>query len=55
MEKVPRHLFVEKGLEHLAYKDRPLPIAAKQTISQPFTWQCKPVYWSAANGTKCLK
>lgn len=37
MEKVPRHLFVEKGLEHLAYKDRPLPIAAKQTISQPFT------------------
>jgi len=37
MEKVPRHLFVEQGLEHLAYKDRPLPIAAKQTISQPFT------------------
>ena len=37
MERVPRHLFVEKGLEHLAYKDRPLPIAARQTISQPYT------------------
>ena len=37
MERVPRHLFVENGLEHLAYKDRPLPIAARQTISQPYT------------------
>jgi protein-L-isoaspartate(D-aspartate) O-methyltransferase len=37
MERVPRHLFVDKGLEHLAYKDKPLPIAARQTISQPFT------------------
>ena len=37
MERVPRHLFVDKGLEHLAYKDKPLPIAARQTISQPYT------------------
>ncbi len=37
MEHVPRHLFVDKGLEHLAYKDKPLPIAARQTISQPYT------------------
>lgn len=37
LESVPRHLFIDKGLWHLAYKDRPLPIAAKQTISQPFT------------------
>ncbi len=35
--KIPRHLFVSKGLEHLVYEDRPLPIAANQTISQPFT------------------
>jgi len=35
--KIPRQLFVAKGLEHLAYEDRPLPIAAQQTISQPFT------------------
>jgi len=37
MEKVPRHLFIEKGLDHLAYLDKPLPIGANQTISQPFT------------------
>jgi protein-L-isoaspartate(D-aspartate) O-methyltransferase len=35
--KIPRQLFVDKGLEHLAYEDRPLPIAAQQTISQPYT------------------
>ncbi|MCL1973452.1 MAG: protein-L-isoaspartate(D-aspartate) O-methyltransferase [Bacteroidetes bacterium] len=37
MEKVPRHLFVEQGLDHLAYLDRPLPIGVNQTISQPYT------------------
>jgi protein-L-isoaspartate(D-aspartate) O-methyltransferase len=35
--KVPRHLFLDKGLDNLAYLDKPLPIAAGQTISQPFT------------------
>ncbi len=34
---VPRHFFVESGLAHLAYEDKPLSIAAKQTISQPST------------------
>ncbi|MEF9986268.1 MAG: protein-L-isoaspartate(D-aspartate) O-methyltransferase, partial [Bacteroidales bacterium] len=37
MNVVPRHLFIDSGLEHLAYEDKPLPIAAKQTISQPST------------------
>ena len=37
MSRVPRHLFIEPGLDHLAYLDRPLPIGAGQTISQPFT------------------
>jgi len=32
---VPRHYFVPKGLEHLAYKNRALRIKADQTISQP--------------------
>lgn len=35
MGKVPRHRFVEKGLEDQAYLDRPLPIGQGQTISQP--------------------
>jgi protein-L-isoaspartate(D-aspartate) O-methyltransferase len=36
MAKVPRHLFVEKGLDAQAYSDRALPIGEGQTISQPY-------------------
>jgi protein-L-isoaspartate(D-aspartate) O-methyltransferase len=36
MREVPREVFVEPGLEELAYQDGPLPIAASQTISQPY-------------------
>jgi protein-L-isoaspartate(D-aspartate) O-methyltransferase len=33
---VPRHLFVPEGVRHRAYEDSALPIAAGQTISQPW-------------------
>jgi protein-L-isoaspartate(D-aspartate) O-methyltransferase len=33
---VPRHAFVPAGLGAYAYDDRPLPIEAGQTISQPY-------------------
>jgi protein-L-isoaspartate(D-aspartate) O-methyltransferase len=36
MRKVPRHLFVPKEYEKLAYGDHPLPIGYGQTISQPY-------------------
>jgi protein-L-isoaspartate(D-aspartate) O-methyltransferase len=36
VERVPRHRFVPKHLQQLAYDDRPLPIGQGQTISQPF-------------------
>ena len=36
MLEVPRHFFVEPGLQDQAYSDFPLPIGHKQTISQPF-------------------
>ncbi len=36
MLKVPRHLFVDKGLRDSAYSDHPLPIGEGQTISQPY-------------------
>ena len=36
MREVPRHLFVPKELEFVAYSDRPLPIGLGQTISQPY-------------------
>jgi len=35
MRKVKRHLFVNKSQRRYAYKDRPVPIGYKQTISQP--------------------
>ena len=37
MEKVPRHLFMDSGLEDFAYVDKAYPIGADQTISQPYT------------------
>jgi protein-L-isoaspartate(D-aspartate) O-methyltransferase len=36
MRRVPRHHFVPRELQHLAYHDGPLPIGADQTISQPY-------------------
>ncbi len=36
MRDVPRDFFVPEGLKSQAYKDNALPIAANQTISQPF-------------------
>ena len=36
MATVPRHLFVEKHQQQLAYFDGPLPIGHGQTISQPY-------------------
>ena len=33
---IPRELFVGADHAHLAYGDHPLPIAARQTISQPY-------------------
>jgi len=34
---VPRHLFMESSFEQHAYQDKPFPIGAGQTISQPYT------------------
>jgi protein-L-isoaspartate(D-aspartate) O-methyltransferase len=36
MGKVERHLFVDKGLQNVAYNDYPLSIEEGQTISQPY-------------------
>lgn len=36
LESVPRERFVPPEVSHLAYQDKPLPIGADQTISQPF-------------------
>lgn len=35
--RVPRHLFMDSGFLDHAYQDKAFPIAAGQTISQPYT------------------
>ncbi|MDI9257018.1 protein-L-isoaspartate(D-aspartate) O-methyltransferase [Flavobacterium sedimenticola] len=37
IRKIPRHLFLNSGFEDFAYQDKAFPIAAGQTISQPYT------------------
>ncbi|WP_196894886.1 protein-L-isoaspartate(D-aspartate) O-methyltransferase [Aureivirga marina] len=37
IQKIPRHLFMDSGFESFAYQDKAFPIAAEQTISQPYT------------------
>ena len=36
IEKIPRHLFIDSSFSDHAYQDKAFPIAANQTISQPF-------------------
>lgn len=36
MATVPRHFFVDEGIQNQAYSDNPLPIGSRQTISQPY-------------------
>jgi protein-L-isoaspartate(D-aspartate) O-methyltransferase len=37
IRKIPRHLFINSSFEDFAYQDKAFPIAAGQTISQPYT------------------
>ena len=37
IRQIPRHLFIDSSFEDHAYKDKAFPIAAEQTISQPYT------------------
>jgi protein-L-isoaspartate(D-aspartate) O-methyltransferase len=37
IDKVPRHFFMDSSFINFSYKDKAFPIAAGQTISQPYT------------------
>jgi len=37
INNIPRHFFLDSALDNIAYEDRAFPIAANQTISQPYT------------------
>jgi protein-L-isoaspartate(D-aspartate) O-methyltransferase len=37
MNNIPRHYFLDSAFDEITYEDRAFPIAADQTISQPYT------------------
>lgn len=53
--KIPRHLFMLKGLEHYAYVDKAFRINAGQTISQPFTVAYQTELLELKKGEKVLE
>lgn len=55
MLKVPRHLFMAKGFEERAYQDNAFPIAADQTISQPYTVAFQTSLLDIKSGDKVLE
>ncbi len=55
IEKIPRHLFMDSGFEDHAYQDKAFPIAADQTISQPYTVAFQSELLQIKNGDKVLE
>jgi protein-L-isoaspartate(D-aspartate) O-methyltransferase len=55
IRKVPRHLFLESGFEQFAYQDKPFPIGAGQTISQPYTVAFQTELLAVKPGDKVLE
>lgn len=53
--RVPRHLFMDSGFIDHAYQDKPFPIAADQTISQPYTVAFQTELLQVKKGDKILE
>ena len=53
--EVKRHLFFDKGFRDWAYKDVAFPIAADQTISQPYTVALQTELLNIQKGDKVLE
>ncbi len=53
--KIPRHVFFESALESHAYQDKAFPIAAGQTISQPYTVAFQSELLDVKSGMKVLE
>lgn len=52
---IPRHLFMDSSFEDHAYKDKAFPIAASQTISQPYTVAFQTELLEVKKGAKILE
>lgn len=55
IEKIPRHLFFDKAFLEFAYQDKAFPIAAGQTISQPYTVAFQTQLLQPSKGLKVLE
>lgn len=55
INSVPRHLFMDSGFVGHAYVDKAFPIAADQTISQPYTVARQTELLEAKKGDKVLE
>ena len=55
IRSVPRHLFMDSGFEDHAYQDKAFPIAAGQTISQPYTVAFQTELLQVSPGDKILE
>jgi len=53
--KIPRHLFMDSGFLDHAYQDKAFPIAANQTISQPYTVAFQSELLNIKDGDKVLE
>lgn len=53
--KIPRHLFMDSGFLDHAYQDKAFPIAADQTISQPYTVAFQTELMQVQPGDKVLE
>lgn len=53
--KIPRHLFMDSGFLDHAYQDKAFPIAADQTISQPYTVAFQTELLQVKKGDKILE
>lgn len=53
--KVPRHYFFDSSFLEYAYEDKPFPISAGQTISQPFTVAFQSELLNVVRGEKILE
>ncbi len=52
---IPRHLFMDSSFEDHAYQDKAFPIAAEQTISQPYTVAFQTALLDPKPGEKILE
>ena len=55
IQKIPRHLFLDSSFEDYAYQDKAFPIAAGQTISQPYTVAFQTELLELKKGDKVLE